>query len=98
MSMTRAAFLVCIVSGAACLIWSNVLGMIGGMLILLAFYVRIGEIETEQHMRGFSVAMEKFPGMVLETIKRLNAEARERQKDRTVLQEGERIYRIGRDC
>ena len=96
--MTRWIFLGCIASGAACLMWSNVLGMIGGMLILLAFYVRLGEIEIEKHMEGFSAAMEKFPGMVLETIKRLNAEARERQKDRTVLQEGERIYRIGRDC
>ncbi len=96
--MTRAAFLICLIAGAVCLIYSNVLGIIGGILILLAFYVRIGEIETEQHLRGFSVAMEKFPGMVLETIKRLNAEARERQKDCTVIQDGERIYRIGRDC
>lgn len=96
--MTRAAFLIFLIAGAACLICSNVLGMIGGMLILSAFYVRIGEIEIEQHLNGFSTAMEKLPCMVLETIKKLNAEARERQKDRTVLQEGERIYRIGMDC
>ncbi len=95
----RAVFLMCLLLGTAGIVFSgSILAMCGAILMLLAFYVRLPQVEAEQYIRGFAVATERLPVLAQEVFVRAMKELAQQRKDRTVIQEGERIFRIGRDC